>query len=346
LLGSSTAELRTALLEVLRSGGSGASASGAPQKRSQLEQRWTGKPLTKSILRDRVLANPFYYGAFRYRGELHRGSHEPLISLALFEQVQVVLRGKTRPKRFRHQFRYGGLFQCVGCLCAVVGDIKQGRYIYYRCSHRRPPCPEGYIRQEALGEQLRAQIGPVLRLQPEVEQSLREAADELVREGPESQNAQRAALERRLRELEQRLQVLLDLRLAGSVTDSQYLAKQAALTNEQLRVREQLAAFEIPSGDPRLAVDWFVSTCNTLEEVLAEGEDDEVRELLRIVGSNYRWGGGKVGFEPVEPFTIAQQAQNRPNWRAGQNDVRHLVACFRELQGRLSTPPEADATAP
>jgi site-specific DNA recombinase len=297
--------------------------------------RLTKKPLSKSILRDRILANPFYYGAFRYRGELHPGSHQPLVSLALFEQVQAVLQGKGRPKRFRHEFRYGGLLHCTRCHCAVVGDIKQGRYIYYRCSHRRGPCPEGYIRQEALAGLIGTQVAPVLRLRPGVDASLREAAEQIATDGND-RDAEQAGLERRLAELDRQAAILLDLRLAESVSDEQYMTKKDAVTREQLRVREKLATFEIPGVDPRQAVDWFVATCNGLGEVLDSGTDTEVRELLRIVGSNYRLGGGTVDFEPVEPFTIAAQAQNRPTWRAEQADVRHLVTYFQALHEALS----------
>jgi hypothetical protein len=224
----------------------------------------------------------------------------------------------------------------------VVGDIKKGRYVYYRCSHRRSPCAERYVRQETLSDLLCERIAPHLRLRPGVEASLREAAEALVKGGGEGEEGQRHLLKRRQREIDQRLTVLLDLRLAGSVTDEQYLAKREELTREQLRLRDQLAMFELPAIDPRVAVDWFVTTCNTLDTVLMDGEDAEVRELLRIVGSNYRFGEGKVEFEPVEPFTLAAQAQNRPNWRAGQAEVRTLVAFFQTHQERLFAPPEGD----
>jgi site-specific DNA recombinase len=302
--------------------------------------RLTGKPLSKSILHDRVLANPFYYGAFRYRGELHTGRHEPLVSLELWERVQAILHGKSRPKRYRHEFRFGGLLRCTRCACAVVGEIKRGRYIYYRCSHRRGPCSERYLREETLNELLFAHVAPALRLRPGVEDALRETAHRLAIDGTEP-DAERKALERRQEDLERKQAVLLDMRLAGNITDAQYLAKHEELMREQARVRQHLTAFEQPTIDPREAVDWFILTCNSLTEVLQSGADAEVRELLRLVGSNYRLGGGKINFEPVEPFTIARQAQNRPNWRAEQSDVLTLVQWVHQYRlASQAVPPE------
>jgi len=42
-----------------------------------------------------ILSNPFYYGLFRYSGELHEGNHEPIISKKIFDKVQEVLKQCT-----------------------------------------------------------------------------------------------------------------------------------------------------------------------------------------------------------------------------------------------------------
>ncbi len=43
-----------------------------------------------------VLSNPFYYGHFRYNGEVHEGTYEPIITKALFDQVADVLNRRWR----------------------------------------------------------------------------------------------------------------------------------------------------------------------------------------------------------------------------------------------------------
>lgn len=47
----------------------------------------------------RMLANPFYYGHFRYLGEIHEGKHKGIISKQLFDQVQTVLEQRGKPIR-------------------------------------------------------------------------------------------------------------------------------------------------------------------------------------------------------------------------------------------------------
>lgn len=46
-----------------------------------------------------ILTNPFYYGHFIYSGEVYPGKHLPLISKKLFDQVQQVLKLRSRLRK-------------------------------------------------------------------------------------------------------------------------------------------------------------------------------------------------------------------------------------------------------
>lgn len=290
-----------------------------------------GRPIQKSVLH-RVLTNPFYCGLMRYRGALVPGSHEPLISVELFERVQKVLRNASRPRKIRHHFRYAGIFRCGRCGCSVIGDRKKARYVYYRCSHRRGHCSEPYVREEVLRRLIADRVADRVQIPAFAATSLRRVADELHREWKHGAVDQPSRLQRRLRDLEARQAALLDIRLTGRITDEQFGAKQDELTLEQTRLRQQLATFELPTVDPREAVDWYLTRCDALRDILYDGEDPEVRELLRIVGSNYRLSGSEIDFEPVPPFDCATQVRNRPYWRAGADDVRLLVETVKALR--------------
>ena len=47
----------------------------------------------------KILTNPFYYGHFRYRGEVHQGSHKPMISKKLFDNSLLLARLKFLPAK-------------------------------------------------------------------------------------------------------------------------------------------------------------------------------------------------------------------------------------------------------
>jgi site-specific DNA recombinase len=101
-----------------------------------LRSRRAKRILSKEEVR-RILTNLIYTGDFEWKGEEHKGKHEPLISRELFDRVQDVLGKKVRPRKRKHDFAFTGLIRCVHCGGAVTAESKKGgRYTYYRCARQ------------------------------------------------------------------------------------------------------------------------------------------------------------------------------------------------------------------
>src|SRR6185437_11876646 len=102
------------------------------------------------------LRNPIFTGSFDWDGRTYRGTHEPLISSELWNRVQQVLdrRFAKRNRKSKHDFAFSGLIACGHCGCSLVGEIKKGRYVYYHCTGAKGKCPEPYVREEILEENL------------------------------------------------------------------------------------------------------------------------------------------------------------------------------------------------
>ena len=66
--------------------------------------------------------------------------------------------GARRPKhkRGRHDFAFSGLIACAKCGCAVVGEIKKQRYVYYHCTGYADNCQGN---PDLLPSQIRARGG-------------------------------------------------------------------------------------------------------------------------------------------------------------------------------------------
>ena len=77
---------------------------------------------------------PFYTGLFRWKREIYRGNHEPILSQELFDKVGAVFRshGRRRGKGRVHTFAFGGLMTCGRCGCAIVAEIKKAKYVSSR----------------------------------------------------------------------------------------------------------------------------------------------------------------------------------------------------------------------
>lgn len=96
----------------------------------------------------RILRNPIYCGIISVKlnsneRQMIKGLHEPLISEALFDQVQSVIntKRKTTAKRddLKEMFFLRGFLTCPVCGRKLTGSFskgKQNRYPYYHCDNR------------------------------------------------------------------------------------------------------------------------------------------------------------------------------------------------------------------
>jgi hypothetical protein len=118
-----------------------------------LVYRKSGNPIPTATVH-KILRNRTYSGDFDYKGVVYHGTYEALVTPELWEEVQAVLDGRRakRPKKRTHDFAFSGLVTCGHCGCAMVGEIKKGRYVYYHCTGHKGKCPERYTREEVLEE--------------------------------------------------------------------------------------------------------------------------------------------------------------------------------------------------
>ncbi len=130
----------------------------------------TGKTEPTDWVSHIILSNPFYYGHFRYRGEVYEGTHEPIIAKKLFDKCQEILAKRSWKGRIttdkRTQKVFTGLFRCGECGMMITAEQKtkfykrtnhEAVYTYYRCTKKsktHPNCTQKFIREEELDKQL------------------------------------------------------------------------------------------------------------------------------------------------------------------------------------------------
>ena len=120
----------------------------------------SGAPIPVSTVHT-ILRNRLYSGDFDWNGRRFAGRHEPIVSRELWVEVQDVLDGRhaRKHRRSKHDFAFSGLITCGHCGCALVGEIKKQRYVYYHCTGFRGKCKEPYVRQEVVERQFATVLG-------------------------------------------------------------------------------------------------------------------------------------------------------------------------------------------
>ena len=113
----------------------------------------------------RILSNPFYYGHFRYVGEIHEGKHKPIVEKKLFDKVQKVMLERGHPMKSKIEPKpLCGLLRCGTCAIGITAEDKVKKckngnvhnYAYYHCTRKSKviKCTEPCVREEVLAQQL------------------------------------------------------------------------------------------------------------------------------------------------------------------------------------------------
>jgi DNA invertase Pin-like site-specific DNA recombinase len=104
--------------------------------RTRPTRKMGGKPLCMSAIYQ-VFTKPFYFGRFEYpsgSGQWYQGRHEPLITEAEYDRVQILLgrNGNPRPKTHT-EFSFTGIIRCGECNSMVTAEEKH----QIMCGHCR-----------------------------------------------------------------------------------------------------------------------------------------------------------------------------------------------------------------
>ena len=244
-----------------------------------------------------ILSNPFYYGYFRYSGELHEGKHEPIIAKKLFDNVQEVLKQRGRPRKEKVPKAFCGLLRCGECGMMITGEQKTKyykgtnrtvTYTYYRCTKKSKTheCNQKFIRQEELDSQLSSMIQKVSLRQDWVEWMLNKLKQE------EIQSAQSCFTfvqenREKIKNLKLKLQFLLDSYLDQIIEREIYLEKKSEIMSQVRTLEEQNIRFEQKQNDwlEPMRV-WINEAVNAAK--IARDNDLFTKKVLalKIFGSN------------------------------------------------------------
>ena len=279
-----------------------------------------GKLLSVSNIQ-RLLNNPFYYGAFVFKKELHQGIHKPAISKKLFEKCQKVLKNKARPqKRNQKVYAFRGLLNCAECGCSITSET-QKKHIYYRCTKKRVPCSQLYIREENLAKQ----ISKILQKVSLSSAWAKKMIKELDKEKESNQQAELSFaqnLKLKIKKCEEKLDRLLDTHLDETITKEEYLPKKQKILNQKIENEEKLKDFEQKGNRWLELCKKFVLSANQAKIIALHGNFFEKRNFLKKIGSNPLLRDKKVLFNPRRAWKILIEF-NLANRAAGAENPTH-----------------------
>lgn len=281
----------------------------------------------------RVFSNPFYAGYISYHETWHPGKHEPMITVAQFEQAQALLGRVSRARPKEHSFAYSGLMKCGVCGCSITVEQKinryGSRYVYYRCTrkHRQIQCREKSLEERQLEHQIVEFLKNVSLDRKQVDRLLA-IVDEERRNEHLTASGVRQTLEKALDACLRNMDNLTKLRFRDLIGDDEFLRQRRELVVEQNKLRERL--------DQLNTEQWIAPSrrlflfSNRAVFWLAHGTASEKRLILSTVGSDLLLRAKKLSICAKKPFRLLEKKGSSSTWWSIVNDVRTF---FQENPG-------------
>ena len=273
-------------------------------------KRGGGRPMSRSEIY-RILNDPFYYGYFKYKDKIHKGNHEPMITLGEFERVQEILGATKKPKQKTRTFSFTGIIRCGTCGCSITAEEKskiikssgkRATYVYYRCTRRKTDikCQEPAVNLETMEKQIIREIEKytipeefkdwalgVLSGYNDKEIEMRQKSYEL--------------LEAKYSDLQKQLDNLTKLRLKDLLSDEEFIRERTDLQNEIIRTREKLDQNQDRGQNWVDLVEKAFNFATYAKEKFETTLDLGVkREILATMGQTFVLSNKKLQIEPIE----------------------------------------------
>jgi hypothetical protein len=226
------------------------------------------------------------------------------------------------------------MFNCGECGCVITAETQKG-HNYLRCTKRRVPCHQRYVREESVDGQIAAAIGNVSIRTDWADRMLAELAGE---QGAQQAKVKKAeeSLTAEFADCEARLDELLDMALAKSISQEEYKSKKAVLLKRKVEIREELTNLTDKSRERFEPLTEFVKEAKQAVFLARERNPDACRDFLKKHGSNCLLADGQLRIEFQNPwksvaeFTSAlvtaseinPRISDSSNWRCLLDKVR------------------------
>ena len=253
------------------------------------------KPLPISSI-EKVLQNPFYYGVFLHKGEMHQGVHVPMITKQTFDKIQAacIAVGKPRNRNSRGPkgFEYLNFATCGSCGYAITAERhtkKSGRqYFYYRCTqkNKKHPCNDRtFIREEKFREEVRRNV-ELAAIPDEWYEKFLVQIESWESEVSTTNQAQIERLKGQLAEVKAKIDRINTGFTEGSIDITEFKELKNPLVPVKTDLDQRVVALEGSRSNRLEPLRNFIFEANQAQKWLCENNSTEMNSFLKKVGSN------------------------------------------------------------
>jgi site-specific DNA recombinase len=311
--------------------------------------KFPAKPLVVRHVNN-MLRNPFYVGLMTWQGAQHPGTHEPLVSIETFANVQAILDSRNQSSermRARPHYLKGTIFcgRCGERLSFSRSRGNGGEYDYFYCRGRhsgRKECDLPFMAVEKVEEAVAAHYGTV-ELSPTTLERLRTDLLAAMKERTSGSVKEAERQRKRITKLEHKRRQLLQAHLAGAIPVELLKEEQDRVTRQIADAGAALAATEVDWDNVEQTLNAALALASRFEEAYRQARPATKRLLNQAVFENLQVDTDRVTYTRLAaPFAqlLAEDLlialdQEDPYSRPGRIDSGHGVSkgLLVELRG-------------
>ena len=293
-----------------------------------------GQRLATDLIRS-LLRNPFYYGHFRYAGELYEGKHPPIISKQLFDKVQAVIEQRTHHMpAVRDSKPFAQLLNCGECGRSITAEVQKG-HTYYRCTKKSKnhKCTQKFVREEELNGQISGLLSQ-FTLRPDWAGAMLRMLDNERKDAAQSSGTVIREKQAEIAQINGKMQRLLDANLDQLIDREAFAAQKEDLMGKRKVLSEQIDKVEDTQNTWLEPFKEWINTAQTLGETASHGSLTQKRVLARkVFGSNLILDSKKARGSALKPFSYIPEFQ----FQGEMVGWRGLEPRTNALKGHCST---------
>lgn len=242
-----------------------------------------------------VFSNPFYYGKFRYHGEIHEGKHIPMITEEQFDEAQYIIGNRKKPQPKRHTFAYTGTTCCGECGGMITAENKTKKqkngnihhYTYYRCTKNKGvPCSQKCIRVEKFEKQISKEIKKI-----EINKEFHEWAMGIIEKEHSTETAITSAITAQHKKeytlCSTKLSNLIDMRASNEINSEEFSTRRDFLIKEKKRLEKLIQQVENSKDSCLEKSDKLFTFAEKVNDKFLNGDLEKRREIFVNLGENF-----------------------------------------------------------
>lgn len=264
---------------------------------------------------DKVFNNHFYYGVMVIKGKMYPHKYPPLITKALFDQVQEIKNGFNK-KRFKYAglpYIYRGLLRCADCGLSITPEKHKG-HIYYHCTQYNGKHGAIWFREEEITEQL-GQVFKKLQFPDDIMKLIVNTLNEVHQNKIEFHNKHLDALTKKQKELTTMMDNLYLDKLKGRITDEHYDRFYLSFRDQMNDTNSRLAQLQEAEDNYYITAKYLLELSNKAYDLFISSEVEEKRQLIKLVLQNLRIEGGNMLYDAQKPFDSILKYSVSQLWR-------------------------------